>query len=254
MRSATELKTARTWAEFDHVRVTNTVRFQSIIERLLISEGRRAATEYLSGGERAAREAVSDADWQACIVRMWHVSVVDASAAADRFLGLTGDRTAAYESAASRIIEANGTDRARGIAETSRKNITRIIDNARGAEETNDQIASAIESETKRIAAWRSETISATEVHGASWYAAWVAAMESGRPLIKVWLAPRAKGITCDQHLALHGQRRHINTKFLIGVWWLMYPGDTTNGAPPEQTINCRCDMGLYPVRRTIHQ
>jgi len=51
-------------------------------------------------------------------------------------------------------------------------------------------------------------------------------------------------------HVRANGQRVNINEPFLVGGALLMYPGDTSMGAPIKEVAGCRCSA-LYR-RRTI--
>ncbi len=60
----------------------------------------------------------------------------------------------------------------------------------------------------------------------------------------KVWDATSSTkgGRTRDDHVEMDGQRRPFNQPFTAPDGsQLMYPGDSSMGAPASQTINCRC-------------
>lgn len=46
-----------------------------------------------------------------------------------------------------------------------------------------------------------------------------------------------------DTHAAANGQIVQTGEPFTVGGYKLMYPGDTSMGAPASETINCRCVM-----------
>lgn len=62
-----------------------------------------------------------------------------------------------------------------------------------------------------------------------------------------VWGAT-GDGRTRHSHMALNGQRKKFGVPFVtIRGARMLFPGDTSLGAPPEETINCRCTK-LYKV------
>jgi hypothetical protein len=50
---------------------------------------------------------------------------------------------------------------------------------------------------------------------------------------------------TRETHRDADGQKVGMNEPFILGTARLMYPGDSSLGAPPEETINCRCTVRL---------
>jgi hypothetical protein len=57
----------------------------------------------------------------------------------------------------------------------------------------------------------------------------------------KKWLAhpgPRTR----DTHLeAGNGDWIPLNNTYTVAGYLMMYPGDSSQGAPPEEIVNCRC-------------
>ena len=58
--------------------------------------------------------------------------------------------------------------------------------------------------------------------------------------LKKSWITLRDKRVRATHHAA-HGQTRLINEAFAVGSSSMMYPGDTSLGAPVREIIHCRC-------------
>lgn len=58
----------------------------------------------------------------------------------------------------------------------------------------------------------------------------------------KEWLAMLDEK-TRETHAVADGQKVDIDTPFIVGNSLMMFPTDTSLGAPPEEIINCRCIM-----------
>lgn len=58
----------------------------------------------------------------------------------------------------------------------------------------------------------------------------------------KEWLAMLDEK-TRETHAMADGQKVDIDTPFIVGNSLMMFPTDTSLGAPPEEIINCRCIM-----------
>lgn len=58
----------------------------------------------------------------------------------------------------------------------------------------------------------------------------------------KEWLAMLDEK-TRETHALADGQKVDIDTPFIVGNSLMMFPTDTSLGAPPEEIINCRCIM-----------
>lgn len=65
--------------------------------------------------------------------------------------------------------------------------------------------------------------------------------IDTGRALVKVWLAVDQPGRTRPAHLDADGQAQPLTAPFIVGDEPLQYPGDPTGSA--EMVINCRCSM-----------
>jgi HK97 family phage portal protein len=86
----------------------------------------------------------------------------------------------------------------------------------------------------------RSQTISATEVHGANEYGSSEAAKSSGLTLNKMWLSMHDSKVRPD-HAEADGQEVGMDEAFDVGGESLMYPGDPAGSA--GNVINCRCTV-----------
>jgi hypothetical protein len=133
------------------------------------------------------------------------------------------------------------------ISETSREGIRNQIRIGVSKGETQTQIAERIGKHYRSIDAGRASRIARTEVHAAANYGSLSAAEGSSEPLRKRWLAT-PDNRTRDTHEDAHYQGRGLSQPFEVGNAWLMYPGDTSMGAGPEEVINCRCSLGYERI------
>lgn len=101
-----------------------------------------------------------------------------------------------------------------------------------------------------RLLQTRGETIARTETtqalnHGRQTKMEDVAA-KTGGEVIKTWEA--TSGARRD-HAHADGQDRPLHEPFDVGGYQMMYPGDSSLGAPAKEIINCRCSV-TYSIRR----
>jgi len=109
------------------------------------------------------------------------------------------------------------------------------------AGESVEQLAQRVDDlYTESIIPDRSQTIAATEVHGANEYGSQEAASSSGLSLTKVWLSLHDSKVR-DDHAEADGQEVGMDEAFDVGGEQLMYPGDPAGSA--GNTINCRCTV-----------
>ena len=132
-------------------------------------------------------------------------------------------------------------ERVVGIMDTTRKQIKAALMEGVVQGESIPNLAKRIDDlYLQQIIPNRSTVISRTEVIAASNYGSMAAAQQSGLTLNKVWLAT-GDHRTRDTHLEADGQEVGIDEPFDVGGSKLMFPGDSSMGAPPEETIQCRC-------------
>ena len=63
----------------------------------------------------------------------------------------------------------------------------------------------------------------------------------------KEWVAQR-DGVVRDSHRLADGQRVQKNGFFNVGGYNMLYPADSSGGAPAGQIINCRCSLIYHEV------
>lgn len=97
----------------------------------------------------------------------------------------------------------------------------------------------------------RIKKIAHTEVHQASEYGTYMgglAAQSAGLTLMSVWLSTNDNHTRPD-HKDADGQKVPLGEPFTVGDYKLMYPGDSSMGAPGSETIYCRCTHYLERVK-----
>jgi len=115
------------------------------------------------------------------------------------------------------------------------------------AGETLDQVAQRVDDlYTESIIPERSQTISATEVHGANEYGSSQAAQLSGLTLKKMWQTVFDDKVRAD-HAEAQGQEVDMDEAFDVGGEQLMYPGDPAGSA--GNICNCRCTVIYFSVQ-----
>lgn len=92
---------------------------------------------------------------------------------------------------------------------------------------------------TERLPLHRRESIARTETMRASNAGSFELYRHAGVPQ-KEWLAT-GDDRTRDTHMEANGQVVAVESPFTVGGYQMMYPGDASLGAPPEEYINCRC-------------
>lgn len=133
------------------------------------------------------------------------------------------------------------------IGGTTEKQAQRIIANATAAglqmglaqAELGEMIRSDIRTQGGTLARARARVIARTESHAASNAAQQQAAVATGLPMLKEWVAANQPDRTRQDHQDADGQTVELHMPFIVGGEELMQPGDPTGSA--EQVINCRC-------------
>ena len=101
----------------------------------------------------------------------------------------------------------------------------------------------------------RAELIGRTEIIRASNFGSLEGAIESGVPATKSWLSTRdgrtrsyAKGDKYD-HVIMDGKTvQNLRDPFLVNGQPMKFPADSSMGASPGNTINCRCTITYKPI------
>ena len=150
-------------------------------------------------------------------------------------------------------IRAVAAEKVTQITNTTKEQAEKIIQGAlddaiaegMSEAETARLIQSRIETDGGSLSRLRSRVISRTESHAASNASTQMAASASGLPMQKEWIASGGER-TRETHLMAHGQTVPMNEPFIVGMDYLMQPGDPSGSA--EEVINCRCVAGYSVV------
>jgi uncharacterized protein with gpF-like domain len=145
-------------------------------------------------------------------------------------------------------LKLNAGKRITGITEATRKRIAAAI--ARGVDEGESvaQIADRVDKfYLEEVVPDRAMTIARTEVGIATNWAQDQVARGTDALMEKEWLS-LADDRTRDDHRDANGQRQPLDEPFVVGGDEMMFPGDDSLGAGPEQIINCRCAVLHYVV------
>lgn len=223
------------------------VRWAGRAEKILQSEGERAAAAYAIGGEAAALAAVNEDAWKVYIDALW-LAIAPAGAA----LVAEWIPKAAYDpyvAAVLRYLHQYGAKRSRQLSATSRKKLSDLIQMFVERHEARETAAAKIREDWLATAKTRARVIARTEVHAAANFGSITAAEESQVSLVKIWTHVSDRRVR-DTHIAAEGQRRGLREPFDIGGYQLQFPGDGSMGAPGAIVINCRCAMRYERVAR----
>ena len=154
----------------------------------------------------------------------------------------------AYEYFVASYIETvGGALIVRDIAETTINQIMTQVDIGRRDGLGQAAIAESIVERVGVISYQRAAVIARTETHSAANYGAQQAALKTGLPMMREWIAANQPGRTRDTHIQamLDTEKNPVgmDEPFKVGQAELMYPGEP-NRDYPEETINCRCAVG----------
>ena len=94
----------------------------------------------------------------------------------------------------------------------------------------------------------RAVTIARTEANKLANYGRLVGAKSTQIVYTKEWISQR-DGKVRDAHVSLDGTEVPEEQQFKYGGFVLDYPSDSSLGAPPELTVNCRCFLNYHEKR-----
>lgn len=205
-------------------------------------EADRAVTDALQGQEPKWRSLLAEIYLS---VGMEFASSVDAGL--EQAFGAKRAKRMAQRGAADswqgRIadyIQREGGRKIAGINNTTRKRVALAVSSGYRDGLGSDAIADNITANAGIASQARALMIARTETLTASNLGSDAAARSFGIPLDKEWLAT-ADGRTREEHDAANGQTVSMDAPFDVGGDSMMFPGDSSMGAGPDEIINCRC-------------
>lgn len=136
-------------------------------------------------------------------------------------------------------LQQHGAERVTRVTQTTKDQITASIREGIAEGESIYQIEQRIEKlYLEQIIPNRSETIARTETMTASNLASFAAADSTGLNLTKQWIAVE-DARTREDHRRVEPSAK--DEPFSVGGEQMMFPGDDSLGAGPNEIVNCRC-------------
>ncbi len=225
---------------------------RSQVKKLFIKEG--VAVEAAVAGGAASGDAVVNRfqkDW-AKLYRSIYLNIGTDFARSVHNEVAKATLESVWESGVMEYLDPDGGNNIAkivGIGKVSKEKIRAIIQD--GVEEGKHPFA--ISQDIKELYAgfstYRADRIARTEVIAASNLGGRLGAKSTGLVLEKEWIATQDER-TRDgadggfDHLSMDGQFSPIDDPWEVGGENLMFPGDSSLGASPGNTINCRCVEG----------
>jgi len=146
-----------------------------------------------------------------------------------------------------RWIGKEGAEKVKNITDTTRNFVRKVLDQGASEGLGTDKMARLMIDEAEGINLNRAKVIARTEIISCSNLSSLEGARSTGIKLNKEWLATRDKR-TRSSHIGVDGQEVGLDELFSVNGSKLDYPGDSTNGAPGSETIQCRCSQVYNPV------
>lgn len=145
-------------------------------------------------------------------------------------------------------LDTEGAKRVVGVLDTTRQAIRKELTAGVAAGESIFQLTKRLDAMYGDFGKIRAERIARTEVQTAAAIGGQTAAKATNLPLIKEWLSTRDNRVR-DSHEATNGQKRPMNEPYSVSGYSMMYPCDSTLGAPASEIIQCRCSE-VYSLAR----
>jgi hypothetical protein len=142
----------------------------------------------------------------------------------------------------------------RGVTETTRNQIRKVIETGVREQYSHKQIAKLLLEQADEITTKnRALMIARTENCVGSNMGAMASAKSSGLVLYKQWIARSGDNRTRDAHAGMVDSAPiPMNDLFLVGGEKMSQPGDSSNGAKAHNIVNCRCTVAFIPASEVI--
>ena len=171
------------------------------------------------------------------------VFTVGSARVAEKFpdVDIAFDVTAPY---AAQFISERANQLAGHVTDTTYRQIQDALGDGLAAGESVDQIASRVRAVFTQASETRAATIARTETIGGLNASTDLAAAQLPRDVAagREWIATPDHRTRHD-HRDADGQVQPMGMPFTVGGYLMPYPGFP--GAPPAQTINCRCTLAI---------
>jgi SPP1 gp7 family putative phage head morphogenesis protein len=127
------------------------------------------------------------------------------------------------------------------VQQTTHDSVVRSLKEGYEAGETTDELSDKLDKlpafdRNRAIRVARTETIAASNAGEFESY------NQSDYVIGKQWLSSHDDRVRPD-HEAANGQKKKLDEPFEVGGYKLMFPGDSSLGAPAREVIHCRCTM-----------
>lgn len=144
-----------------------------------------------------------------------------------------------------KFITTEGAAAVKGIAETTRKVVRTVLNDAAQAGSSIPETVKALREKIASLAVKRARLIARTELITAANVGSYLGASATGLALRKKWLAtpgPRTRAT----HHAANGQTVGMEETFVVGGYAARYAGDPL--LPAKERCNCRCSLTYVPA------
>jgi len=109
-------------------------------------------------------------------------------------------------------------------------------------------VANNVKKNLSKLNLTRALTIATTESNKLANLGRQIGAKSTGIVYTKEWISQR-DGKVRDAHIVLDGTEINENEQFNYNGYKLDYPGDSSLGASPDLTVNCRCFLNYHEKR-----
>lgn len=152
--------------------------------------------------------------------------------------------------AALEYLEAYGVQRTRQITATTAKQLSQIVVAGQREGQSTTQIMRSLVNKVPKLAATRAKIIAETEIHSATQFGAYNAALRSSRLLVKFWNTQEDDRVrdflqgAQFSHASANRQKKPLDNPFQVphiggSTEALRFPGDPEGSA--GNIIRCRC-------------
>ncbi len=132
------------------------------------------------------------------------------------------------------------------------KTLTKVLQEALDLGYTGSQLQNYVANNVKKLLSknnlTRALTISRTEGNKLANYGRQVGAKSTNLVYTKEWISQR-DGKVRDAHIVLDGTEINEDSLFDYNGYKFDYPGDSSLGATPDLTVNCRCFLSYHEKR-----